>query len=230
MIPGPRWVLGAALRPWRAFPGAASSPQEHLAALVLWRLPVSVLEAWLALRWTRALLGELLDLQGPWGGLLRTQALARGVEPEDLRAALQSLPQVPVPGLWLGVALPLSLGGLWLHHLAWDHAGLWLVGGLKEKRGWRATAAAEAEALVVGAVGVALGCLAYLPGGALLGPVWVLVGAWFWCLRGFALAGRHGCEPWRGVAATLAHGGLLLVAAVGLVLLMAGMALWSARS
>lgn len=226
MIQALRWALGAAVRPWRAFPGPFATSGDRLGALVLLRLPPALLEGWLGLRAAQAVWREIVSLQGPWGGLLK--ARLPDLSPEDVRAAFETLPPLPAPGPWLLLAVPLGLAGLWLHHVAWDHLALWLVGGLKTGRGWRTTALAEAEALVAGGMGVWLGCLAYAPGGWLLGPLWVLLGAWFWGLRGFALAAHHGCEPWRGVVATLVHGGLMILFFGGLLLLMVLLALGTA--
>jgi hypothetical protein len=48
-----------------------------------------------------------------------------------------------------------------------------------------------------------------------------LVNLWFWGLRGFALAARHGCPPWKGVAATGLHLALLGCCGIGLVWIVA---------
>jgi len=137
------------------------------------------------------------------------QQLPEAVDPAELRGALAVLPAAP--GLhallpWLVLLAPVAVLGLWLHDATFDHMALWLLGGLRERRGFRASLVADAEALKVGAIGAAAALLAYVPTvGFALGLLLIPVAAYFWLLRGYALAAWHGCPPWKGVAATLVH-------------------------
>lgn len=208
--------LRALVRPVAAFTGGAPPLGRALGAMLAAWVPPALLSAGLtAGRGTRAY--ETLRREGL--PLWLTGWL--GGDPEDLRQLLATLPPPPAIGRvwpWLLLAVPLGLLGAWLHHAVWDHTGLWLVGGLKRKQGFRASLGAEAEALRITALGTLMGLLGFVPGlGLLLGFPLMLLDGYLWIFRGFALAARHGCEPWRGVAATVIHAALLGGCALGLV-------------
>ena len=217
------WPLlwARALRPRQGFlDRAAQAPtmKEALRGLLLLRAPCAFLELALGY-WSFAALYEKLASpeSGFWERVLAQ--LPEHVDPGELKEALARLPVLPslhsaLP--WLLLLAPVVVLSVWLHDAAFDHAGLWLLGGLRTRRGFRTTLVADAEALKVGVWGVVPGLLAYTPEiGWLFGLLLLPLGIYFWIMRGYALAAWHGCPPWKGVVATLLHvvlvGGMLIV-------------------
>lgn len=202
-------------------PAAAFPPPPPTLGRAVWRM----LRIWVPL----ALANTGLTV---WRTLVAYQAVRQGVvpdwlgawlglDPEDLSAWVHTLPPPPSFGHlwpWLLVGVPVLVAGTWLHHAVWDHTGLWLLGGLKERRGFRASLVAEAEALRVAALGTLVGLVGFLPVvGTLLALPLLLLDAYLWVFRGFALAARHGCERWRGIGATVVHAMLLGGCALGVL-------------
>ena len=223
-----RRALGTLRRPGPAFRElAAQTPAlgGSLERMLAWWMPPALLHAgftaWSALRaWEGLRAGRL----PAWAG----RVLPPWVDPDDLRELLAHLPPAPAHGVvaaWLLLLVPLGVLGIWLHDAVWDHTCLWMLGGLKRKRGFRATLVAEAQVLRVAAVGSWLGLLGLPPVlGMLAALPLALLEGYLWILRGFALAAFHGCETWKGIAATILHavlmGAFVLVTLAAFVLLL----------
>lgn len=209
----------ALLRPTSAFREAPATLGRAVWDMALIWVPLALVNAgWTAWRALQAYEGLRAGSPPRWlAGWL-------GADPADLLAAWRSLPPPPAFDRWapwLLAVVPLGVLGTWLHHAVWDHTGLWLLGGLKQQRGFRTSLLAEAEALRIAAVGTLLGLLGLLPYlGVVLALPLLLLDAYLWLFRGFALAARHGCEPWRGLAATVVHAALLGLCALGLLVWM----------
>lgn len=200
--------------PLRGFRELAQEPPglgRALARMMALRTPVALL-AWsiaaakLSFGYAafRAMDGLVWKLALP-----RLAQLNPELRPEDLKAFLDQLPQLPSLGTLLAWGLlvaPLAVLSLWLHDAVWDHGCLWLLGGLKTRKGLRTSMVADAEALAVGVVGALAALLGDIPvAGLLLSLPLAILGMYFWVLRGFALAAFHDVPPWKGVAATLLH-------------------------
>ncbi|MBK8571884.1 MAG: hypothetical protein IPN91_04400 [Holophagaceae bacterium] len=187
--------------------------------MVLVWVPLALVNAALTVSHTLRAYGSLRQGAIPAGGFGWF-----GLDPEVLQASLGALPAPPAFGQvwpWLLLVVPTGVLGTWLHHAVWDHTGLWLLRGLNQNRGFRTSLLAEAEALRIAALGTLLGLAGFLPVlGPLLALPLLLLDGYLWLFRGFALAARHGCEPWRGVAATVVHAVLLGCFALGLFALM----------
>lgn len=216
-----RRMLRALLQPVGAFHLLAQDPPP------LGRSVWTMSAVWMPLAWVHAFLTIRRAVELYTG--FRTAGLPAwlwtlmpaGTEPEDLRRVLAELP--PAPEFlhlwpWLFLLVPLGVLGAWLHHAVWDHTCLWILGGLKERRGFRTSLLAEAQALRIAALGTLAGLLGFLPwiGGLLALPL-LLLDTYLWAFRGFSLAAFHGCETWKGVAATVLHAALLGGCACGLL-------------
>lgn len=211
--------LRALARPGAAFAAPPPTLGRAVQDMALVWMPLALLNAlWMTVRGLQA-------YESLRGGGVPVGLLGRfSVDPGEVRQLVSSLPAPPAFGRiwpWLLLLVPLGVLGTWLHHAVWDHTGLWLLGGLKAKRGFQASLLAEAQALRIAAVGTLIGWLGFLPvfGGWLAVPL-LFLDAYLWLFRGFALAARHGCQPWQGVAATVVHAALLGCCALGLFALM----------
>lgn len=220
LLPAPiRDAIRALLRPLGAFRDPPPPLGRALVRMLAVWAPLALANAALTVWGALQAYGRLRQ-SGPPEWLERLS----GADPEVLWELFRTLPTPPAfgrIGLWLLLIVPLSVLGTWIHHAVWDHTGLWLLGGLKGKWGFRTTLVAEAEALRIAALGTLIGLLSFVPG---LGPVvsipLMLLDGYLWLFRGYALAARHGCEPWRGVAATVVHAVLLGTCALGLVVML----------
>ncbi len=199
---------------------AAEAPElgASLGTLLLLRSPLVLIELVVGYWNLRVAFASLRGMDAAAADWIKLLPLSLTLE--DWRMLIADLPVLPdvtraLP--WLVLLAPMWVLGLWLHDAAWDHGCLWLLGGLKGRKGLRVTLVAEAEALSVGSLGAAVGLLGLVP---LVG--WVLalplaaLGVWFWVLRGFALAAWHQCPVWKGVVATVLHA-LLAVCCLGAV-------------
>lgn len=223
---GLRGLWRRAVAPVEGFGALAAAPGRWPAAfgwLLALRAPVALAEGVLAYWGFARTYAAFAGMKGPVWDLLRV-ALPPGLDLEDLRTFLLGLPALPplarvLP--WLLLAAPLYVASLWLHDAVWDHGCLWLLGGLKTGRGFRTTLVAEAEALQAGVFGAVLGLSTSLPGiGWLLSIPVALAGAYFWLLRGVALAAFHGCPAWKGLVATLLHLALACLFLLGALVLL----------
>lgn len=216
-----RRALRVLLRPWDGFPevaGEAPALGSSFRRMLGWWLPAAYVHggllAWSTLRAYQALRGGCLPA---WTGAL----VPAGLDPDLLRDLVLHLPAPPsLPHLALGVLIlvPVGVAGTWLHHAVWDHTCLWMLGGLKAKRGFRRTLVAEAQALRVAALGTWVALLGFVPGvGALLTLPLALLEVYLWLFRGFSLAAFHGCPIWKGVAATVLHATLVAGCLLGLL-------------
>ncbi|MDE3032585.1 MAG: hypothetical protein KGI56_02880 [Acidobacteriota bacterium] len=208
-----REALGALLEPATAFADLGTAPPRSGRAfgrMLLWWLPPALLygafSAWNALGGYHTLRAGHL---APWLAHL----ILPGLDPDSSVAFLRSLPPPPAPGtvaLAVLLLVPLSVVGIWLHDAVWDHTALWMLGALKAKRGFRATLLAESQALRIAALGSWIGLLGFIPGAGLAVTLpLVLLEAYLWVFRGFALAAVHGLPAWKGVLATVVHAALL---------------------
>ncbi len=148
------------------------------------------------------------NLHSPmWQEIL--QRLPSDLNVEDIRAFVLNLPDLPPwTSIWPWVLVlgPVGIASAWLHNAVWDHTCLWILGGVKRTGSWRITFIAEAEAMQVGTLDAAFALLSFIPmAGLLLAPLFMISSAYFWVMRGLALAAFHHAPMWKGAVATLLH-------------------------
>ena len=214
-----RQALRVLLRPGEGFrevAGEAPTLGRSFRRMLAWWLPAAYahagLTAWSILRAYQSLREGRIP---SWAGVIRPA----GLDQEGLRDLARHLPAPPTLvhiAPWLLVVVPVGVLGAWLHHAVWDHTCLWMLKGLKERRGFRTSLVAEAQALRIAALGTVAGLLGFLPGaGIVLGLPLALLDAYLWVFRGFSMAAFHGCPTWKGVAATVLHAALVGLFALG---------------
>ncbi len=223
-----RRLARCALHPVQGFQErAAESPRLGISLgwMLVLRGSISLAGSLLTLRALYRDYPAFKNLHSPmWQQIL--QLVPADINAEDIRALVLSLPDLPSWGSvwpWALVLAPVGIAGAWLHNAVWDHMCFWMLGGVNRSGRWRATFIAEAEAMQVGALDAALALFGFIPmAGPLLTPLFLLSGAYFWIMRGVALAVFHGAPVWKGVVATLLHIFLAMVFLVGML----GLSLW----
>jgi hypothetical protein len=212
-----------ALHPGRAFQERAARKVPLGAAveeMLILRTPVAFLSLILTYTGFASLYARVADPGSDFWRTILAQ-LPDAMDPGDLARILASLPPLPsLPRMLVPLAFlaPLGILSLWLHDATFDHAALWLLGGLKGRRSFRTTLAADADALKVAVFGAALALIGDLPGtGILVAFLLAPVAVYFWIIRGYALAAWHGCPPWKGIAATVLNVVLATALVVGML-------------
>jgi hypothetical protein len=204
-------LVRCALHPVQGFRERAGGSPElwtSFAWMLALRGAFSITSGWLTLHAVYRDYPVFKNIQGPmWQEVL--QRLPADINPQDIRAFVSSLPELPPwANIWPWVLVlgPVGIASAWLHNAVWDHSCLWLLGGLKKSGSWRLTFTAEAEAMQVGALGAAFSLASFIPlAGPLLAPLFMLSGLYFWVLRGLALAAFHDAPMWKGAMATVLH-------------------------
>lgn len=206
-----RRLIRCALHPVQGFYERAGASPELGASfgwMMLLRGSFSMLGGLLTLHAVYRDYPMFKSLQGPmWQEIL--QRLPSDLNPEDIRAFVLSLPDLP-PWTsiwpWMLVLGPVGIASAWLHNAVWDHMCLWMLRGVKRTGSWRITFIAEAEAMQVGTLDAAFGLLSFIHlAGPLLAPLFMISGAYFWVMRGLALAAFHHAPMWKGALATVLH-------------------------
>jgi hypothetical protein len=194
--------------PLKTFAELAARPPRPLPAfgwMLLFRVPLAWATSAIAYIWLINM-QQTISAPPPW--LLDIIAQAP-IDAGEALAALGSFPALPPLGAaWHLVSLFafLSIVGLWMHNVVWDHTALWLLRGTKPKPSFRISSAAIAEAMGAESFASCLGAIASLSfAGFVAAPILMAANIYYWCLKGVALSFFHGCPVWKGVAATLLH-------------------------
>ena len=204
-------LIRCALHPVQGFQERAGASPElggSFGWMMLLRGSVSIFGGLLTLHAVYRDYPMFKNLHGPmWQEIL--QRLPSDLDAEGIRAFVLSLPDLPPWSSiwpWMLVLGPVGIASAWLHNAVWDHTCLWMLGGLKRSGSWRITFIAEAEAMQVGTLDAAFALLSFIPlAGPLLVPLFIVSGAYFWVMRGLALAAFHHAPMWKGAVATVLH-------------------------
>jgi hypothetical protein len=183
----------------------APRPLPALGWMLMFRVPLAWATSALTYIWLIRL-QQAIHAPPSWLSDIIGQA---PIEAGEAFGALASLPALPPLGAawpWLSLYALLTIVGLWMHNVVWDHAALWLLRGTKQKPSFHFSSAAIAEAMGAASFASGLGIFASLPiVGLVAAPILVAAILYYWCLKGIGLAFFHNCPIWKGVAATLLH-------------------------
>jgi hypothetical protein len=203
-----------ALYPSKTFKDLAARGQRPLPAfgwMLLFRVPLAWASSVVAYTWLIAL-QQTIRTPPSWLSDIIGQAPAEAGEAFAVLGSLPNLPPLSASWPWLSIFAFLSIIGLWMHNVVWDHTALWLLRGTKPKPSLHFSCTAIAEAMGAASLASLISILASLAGAGLAAlPLLVTANIYYWCLKGVGLALFHNCPVWKGIAATLLHVALVIL-------------------